>query len=371
MLRILVLLICSLAIVATTQAQTVPSDVLDSIRNDKMPMGNVVPVNGNLTVKNQIVKAEEIVFQSGAHLIWATTGSLTGVPWIAVVAKRIKFVDPATKNEMSTWRPKLSSWQWPQLENATTCRANPCWPVYYVCENRPPKPKRASKGEDGTPGTSGRDGFGMYDYPTSPMMPPCGVYLRPPGANSPKLYIIVGEIQNQEGAPYPKAENLKFDLRGQDGPDGVDGLDGQPGGEGGEGGNGVSGLGCDKSPGKGGRGGDGGAAGWGTNGRNGGNSGGIAIVGPNVVINSLTYSEILVEGGKGGKPGQHGTPGEGGRPGARGESPGFCTAPAPANFGEGLQGAPQTIPLQAGYDGFRGPVDKIEVSANFIEQLFQ
>jgi hypothetical protein len=245
----------------------------------------------------QILKVDVLTFQQG------TTLSLSNydVPWVAVVAKKLRFTDPESTNSLTL----ETDWE----------------PVRFPTPSKPPAPPKGGKsgtGQDGPQGAAGIVGQNGQSGESAP--------------KTPDIYFIVGEIQNQEELPIPKTFNFLFDVRGYNGGDGGNGGPGSDGGEGGDGGPGdyhpperyPLNPGCVASAGRGGPGGIGGTGGPGGEGGNGSDGATLHWVGPSHVLDALYYSRVYNQPGHAGHGGYSGTSGVTGPNGARGEHPGTC-----------------------------------------------
>src|SRR5262249_39979493 len=127
------------------------------------------------------------------------------VPFIAVVAKTVKFVDPRTNNGIIT----EENWS----------------PTRYQPPNPPSPPGKAGSGGDCNAGGTGAHGFpGLPGHPgdSAPRVP--------------RVYLIAGKLVDQNDVPLPQALNFTFDIRGYPGGDGGNGGQGSTGGAGGDGG---------------------------------------------------------------------------------------------------------------------------------------
>jgi hypothetical protein len=181
--------------------EAIPSDVEAAIKA-AVKTGDVYSVTEDRQLfDGQILKVDILTFQERTVLVMTNFD----VPWIAIVAKKLQFVDPTKNNAISTeaaWGP---------------VRYNP--PDAPIA---PPKGGKAGECRDGPAGSPGSPGISGHSGDAGP---------RPP-----KIYLIVGNIVNQFNRPLPESLNFIFDARGYSGSHGGDGGRGGNGGEGGDGG---------------------------------------------------------------------------------------------------------------------------------------
>lgn len=308
----------------TSLSDALPPDVLAAIRN-AVSTKTIYPVTGNETFRDQILKADEIVFDSGATL------TLTGLdkPWIVLIAKRWKFADPKTMVKIMRGRPVAKT----GYDGSSGSRGQ---------DNPGETNRRGNDGGAGQPGSTGGTGYTVQ---------------------LPKIYLVGGAFTSPSGDPLPGSLRLTLDFAGVPGGDGGAGGDGGNGGNAGNGKEGADSLiDCKEGPGPGGNGGASGAGGAGGNGGRGGNGADFVYVSLADGIEQLSYARVINTegyGGVGGRPGRAGRPGNGG---AGAGSNGWCGPsssgfpgdfPRPADFGQGDNGS----------DGRKGTVTAITVSS--------
>lgn len=312
----------------TNLSDALPAQVLTAIQNATSTK-TIYPVTGNETFRDQILKADEIVFDSGATL----TLTALDKPWIVLIAKRWKFTDPKSMVKI--------------LRGSRLASRGSDGSTGTHGEDRPGETNR--RGNDGGSGAAGGSGGS-------------GGTLQ-----LPKIYLVGSSFTSPTGEPLPLRMTLSFA-----GIPGGDGGEGGAGGNGGNAGNGKEGatsaFDCKEGPGPGGNGGSAGAGGAGGDGGRGGNGADITYVALAEGIEQLSYARVVnVEGygGMGGRPGRAGRPGNGGD-GA--SSNGWCGPsgsgypgdfPRPADLGQGSAGA----------DGRKGVVTAITVSS--LSPIFQ
>ena len=305
-------------------SDALPADVLAAIQH-AVSTKTIYPVTGNETFRDQILKADEIVFDSGASL----TLSALDKPWIVLVANRWKFADPRVMVKIA--RAPRSSRDG-SAGNDGTAGAD-----HLGETNR--------KGDDGGSGSEGMQGGsgGMVQLP--------------------RIYLVGGSFTSPSGDPIPGSLRLTLDFSGIAGGQGGQGGTGGSGGRAGNGKEGsTSAFDCSDGPGPGGNGGAAGPGGAGGSGGQGGNGADIIYVSLASGIEQLSYARVInVEGygGIGGRPGRAGRPGNGG---AGAPSHGWCGPsgqgypsdfPNPADMGQGPNGS----------DGRKGSVTAITVSS--------
>jgi hypothetical protein len=308
----------------TNLSDSLPADVLTAIQNATSTK-TIYPVTGNETFRDQILKADEIVFDSGATL------TLTGLdkPWIVLIAKRWKFADP--KNMVKISRGS----------------------------------RFAGAGSDGSAGTDGLDRPGETNRRGNDGDPGQAGYSGGRGGTSqlPKIYLVGGAFTSPSGDPLPGSLRLTLGFAGIAGGDGGEGGRGGNGGNAGNGKEGAtSAFDCKEGPGPGGNGGNAGTGGAGGDGGRGGDGANITYIALADGIEQLSYARVVnVEGygGTGGRPGRAGKAGNGG---GGASSNGWCGPsgpgypgdfPKPADFGQGENGS----------DGKKGVVTAITVSS--------
>lgn len=316
---------------ALSARSTIPADVLAEIKAASLH-GDVVSVTAQAYVfSGNVLKANTITFASGGYLL---LDKLVG-PWIAVVAKTIKFAAPEERayvvQPTSTVFPVAGS-PHPSLGQAGQ-------------GNHGGSTKAGGAGGPGAPGTIGNLGLSGPPVPT--------------------LYLVAESILTQPGNVPPDFIDLYLDCRGIDGAAGGPGQNGQVGGVGGSGGpadwNGVY---CEGGAGDGGPGGSAGAGGTGGPGGNGSNGGAVFYAGSAAAINLLEFSKVNnLQGrrGAGGAAGNNGSPGAGG---PRGERRGDCDGGVQGPIGSNSAASPQIGP--DGQDGERGKIYTAVVDVNFL-----
>ena len=303
-------------------ADALPADVLTAVRKAASTK-TIYPIAGNETFNGQILKADEIVFDSGATL----TLTALDKPWIVLVANRWKFTDPKTVVKIRRANRVAAS----GLDGNAGRDGS----------DNPGETNR--RGNDGGSGTAGETGGRGVTH------------------QLPKLYLVGGSFTSPTGDPMPLRMTLEFS-----GIPGGNGGDGGRGGNGGNAGNGKEGatsaFDCKEGPGPGGNGGAAGPGGAGGPGGRGGNGADITYISLADGIEQLSYARVVnVEGygGMGGRPGRAGKPGNGG---SGASSNGWCGPsgpgypgdfPSPADLGQGSSGA----------DGKKGTVTAITVNS--------
>jgi hypothetical protein len=295
-----------------------PAAVRTAIQNE----GNTAEIKSidegdTYIFREQILKVDTLVFGKGSRVLMAANN----LPWLAIVARTIKFVSPTNMGEIGV---------------------APLPPFDKPAER--PALGRAAKGSKGRlkeVGGAGSDGVNGADGVPALPTPP-----------SPELYILTGRVDTQNKADLLTLVIWSWGANGQNG---GDGQHGQSGGEGGDGGNSKmhkNSANCKHDARSGGPGGKGGNGGNGANGGPAGDGGEVVIGSTTQAIQTLEYANFQTSAGApgaGGKRGSNGGPGEGG---ARGEHRGTCKG------GErGPTGATNThvatdgLPGAAGHDG--------------------
>ena len=309
-------------ITRTNLSDSLPPDVLAAVQK-AVSTKTIYPVTGNEAFNGQILKADEIVFDSGATL----TLSDLSKPWIVLIANRWKFTDPKTPVKI-----RRAARMAPAGGHGGD--GNP------GAHNPGETNRRGNDGGNGEAGSSGGRGGTLQ---------------------LPKIYIVGGSFTSPTGDPMPLRLTLEFS-----GIPGGNGGDGGAGGNGGNAGNGKEGatsaFDCKEGPGPGGNGGAGGAGGAGGDGGRGGNGADLIYISLAEGIEQLSYARVVnVEGygGMGGRPGRAGRPGDGG---AGANNNGWCGPsgpgypgefPSPADFGQG----------ESGPDGKKGLVTAVTVGS--------
>lgn len=306
---------------------TIPPDVLAEIKAAPT-QGDVIPVTqASYPFSGQILKAQTLTFESGGRLILEQLGA----PWLAIVAKTIKFAAPEERAAIVL----------------------PTSSVFNAPAPSHPSLGQAGQGDHGGAAKAGGQGHtganGASGYP--------GTHGQP----VPTLYILADEILTQPGNVPPDFVDLYIEVRGIDGSSGGIGQSGQTGGVGGSGGpSDWNGFYCEAGAGDGGRGGTAGAGGNGGSGGNGSNGGTVFYGGSSAAVNLFEYSKVnnlQGRGGSGGLSGSNGNPGSGG---PRGEHRGDCEGGVQGASGSSSPAAPQ--PGAPGTDGQRGLVFKGSVA---------
>jgi hypothetical protein len=300
------------AFVAATTPD-VPKEVAAAIKAAPA-IKQVIPVTGTESFGQQVIKADEIVFDSGAHLVFTNLGA----PWIAIVAHRFKFRDPLS----------------------------------YSFIERDMNVRAGADGAQGAQGARGADDFGETNRRGNDGHP--GGPGGPGGVGKtvqlPTLYIIAEKLLDDKDKEIPAGIlNLAVLARGIDGGNG--GIAGR-GGDGGHAGNGKEGatgpFDCKEGPGPGGNGGTAGMGGHGGDGGAGGNGGTVIFVALKPASEAFSYSRVNNQYGLGGNFGRGGSPGNPGAGGGGAGRNGWCgpsgpgspgAFPNPVNLGDGNPGA--------------------------------
>lgn len=309
--------------------QALPAEVLQLIKNsDKI--SEIYSANNGDFYSKQILKADEIIFQSNATITFTNPN----FPFLVVYANKWKFIDNSYRIKFELDRTVIPAKGSDGINGSDGANG--------VGETN----RRGHNGLDGANGSNGEDGKTI---------------------KNPDIYLIAEEFicvdENQD------VSKTKFALYF----DGIVGGEGGAGGNGGNGGRGangkkganggniLTGLECKEGPGDGGTGGNSGAGGKGGNGGDSSNGSNIYFIGKEDAAKILSYSQTYNYGGapsRGGRAGRAGRPGRGGV----GGSPNFpCGAgnygadgsvPYPEDLGDGIDGK----------EGERGNVYKIEVA---------
>jgi hypothetical protein len=257
------------------------------------------------TFAGQILKADVITFQPRTNLVFTDFN----VPWVAVVAKSIQFVDPTTYNAIgldANWSPKR-----------------------YLPPAQPPQPGVAHDGNQcnaGGTGVTGAQGTAGHAGDAAPA--------------NPIVYVIVNALLDQHNLPLPQSLNFMFDVRGYPGGDAGNGGEGATGGNGGSGGPSdwhdpiqyPTDPGCKCGSGDGGYGGRGGQGGLGGRGGDASLGGNLVWDAPQAVLDSLYWSRVFNQGAVSGDGGYSGPSGPSGASGPRGAHTGLCgggSSPSP------------------------------------------
>lgn len=307
------------------------SELVDTIRS--APNTTVISISGEYHAKGWILKADTIVFDDGAKLVFDDVSA----PYWVIVAKELKFSAPNYRGVILRPRGVLAG--------AGAGGATP--------QGRPNTPPQAPNKDHGYPGQGGSAG---------------GVGGRGGTQQLPPLFIVANAVSFQPtGDQSSGFLDLRIWLPGIDGGVGGRGGTGGQGGDGGSGGNGVSQMfDCAGGPGDGGNGGDGGPGGQGGPGGSGGNGGDVYYVGSRQALDELEFSRVLNPGGQPGAGGGPGKPGSGGNGGPRGARTGWCNGgsaggpggrPSPSDQGYGLDG---DVP------GDRGVIHSVEYDVSSL-----
>jgi hypothetical protein len=275
----------------------VPADVAAAIKSAPKTQGVYEVTLNRQYFTGKILKVDVLTFHERCGLVLSNFNE----DWIAVVAKKIQFVEPENNNSIAT----EANWN----------------PARYGPPPAPPQPPKAPKGDTGDNG-----GDGAAGYAGSPGHPGDS------GPKVPDVYLIVGAFVNKFDQPLPQSLNFIFDLRGYSGGDGGNGGAGGNGGDGGDGGPAnwhdpaqyPFDPGCKGGAGYGGWGAPGGQGGPGGVGGNASNGGNLIWAAPQDVQDSLVYARVFNQGGLGGSGGTSGPSGRSGSGGARGEARGTC-----------------------------------------------
>lgn len=305
---------------------TISPAVLATVRNAPKT-GDVVSItNKGYSFNGQVLKADVITFDTGGNL------ELTGLrfPFLAVIAKEIKFADPDERAYIKFPTDKV------------------------MPGNGSPHPSipKASTGNHGNPTQNGGNGPAGKD----------GKKGNPPanGMPVPTLYLFANKITVQPGGTVPNAIKLHIFCNGVDGGKGGDGQRGQDGGDGGNGGPSKwNGLWCEGGAGSGGNGGNGGRGGGGHQGGNGSNGGDVYYCGSADAIDTFHYSKVYNMPGYKGRGGTNGRNGLGGFGGARGAHTGGCGGGGNGNPGIGHSW--KEIIAPDGKDGQQGIIYHSEI----------
>ncbi|MEY9750161.1 hypothetical protein ABIF65_009535 [Bradyrhizobium japonicum] len=291
----------------------VPKEIADAIKAAPK-IRNVIPITNSETFTQQVIKADEIVFDKNSHLVLANFS----YPWVAIAAKNLKFRDASA----------------------------------YSFIERDMSVRAGTDGRQGSPGLRGPDDYGETNRRGNDGHPgqPGGLGGSGGFITLPTIYIIAEKLLDDKNKEIPPGIlNLAVLVRG------VDGGAGGPGGRGGDGGHagngkeGASGaFDCHEGPGPGGNGGAAGPGGHGGNGGNGGAGATIVFVSLKRGADTFSYSRVNNQGGLGGLGGRGGSPGTPGGGGGGAGRNGWCGPsgpgspgdyPNPANLGIGSPGS--------------------------------
>lgn len=304
-----------------------PNDVETAIKSAPK-FGDVYSVTQDRqSFPGKILKVDVLVFQEKTALVMTNFNE----PWVAIVAKKVQFVDPNTKNAVVTetvWSP-----------------ARPATPAQPVTPPKMPKAGECKNGGGGGFAAAGTAGTNGSSAP-----------------KPPKIYVIAGAIVNKFDQPLPEAFNFIFDIRGYSGGEGGKGGAGGNGGGGGDGGPSdwhdpatyPFDPGCKCGAGFGGPGTVGAKGSPGGTGGDGSPGADMHWIATQSVLDSLYFARIYNQGGFGGTGGSVGASGASGSGGARGEWEGLCRGGAAGK----TPPTPTTPPALApsGQDKGRGAV---------------
>ncbi len=290
----------------------VPKEIADAIKSAPK-IRSVIPITKSETFTQQVIKADEIVFDKDAHLVLANFS----YPWVAIVTKTLKFRDASAYSF---------------IEREMSIRA-------------------ASDGNAGTVGQKGADNFGETNRRGNDGHPgqPGGRGSDGSAITLPTIYVIAEKLLDDKGKEIPPGIlNLAVLVRGIDGGAGGQGGRGGDGGHAGNGKEGASGaFDCHEGPGPGGTGGTAGQGGRGGNGGAGGAGATLVFVSLKRGADAFSYSRVNNQGGLGGAGGRGGAPGTPGGGGSGAGRNGWCGPsgpgspgdyPNPANLGGGTNG---------------------------------
>lgn len=305
----------------------IPKDILDAIKASPN-IRSVIPITGSESFGQQVIKADEIVFDSQARLILTNLN----VPWVAIVARRFKFRDPTA----------------------------------YSFIERDMSIRSGEPGRPGPAGVRGNDDYGETNRR--------GNNGHPGGAGGtggqgevlqlPTIYIIAEQLLDETNTQIP-AGLLNLAVIGR----GIDGGPGGPGGRGGDGGNAGNGkegatgpFDCREGPGPGGNGGAAGMGGRGGDGGPGGDGATVIFVSLPRGADTFSYSRVNNQGGLGGIGGAGGPPGQPGRGGSGAPRNGWCGSSGPGSSGSYPSPASQGNG-PSGPDGKKGEMYVIAVKS--------
>lgn len=316
------------------QQRAVPADVLAAITGSPLTAGVFQVDKPVVNFEGQVLKCESLVFQPNCKLLLLTNT----FPWLAVVAKSIKFAAPDIEAQIGIL------------------------PINHAPSATPPKDFTLPPAAQGTKGARGQvGGPGADGIAGKPGID--GVDALP----APTLYIAAAGVFVQSGAPVPDYISLTLHNLARYPSEGQSGQDGQQGGKGGSGGNGVwvaSRLQCVTAARSGGPGGAGSAGGNGGNGGKGGDGGAVHYVGSASAVDLLEYSKVRNEGKLGGEYGRAGTNGAPGGGGDRGSRPGKCTGGSTGPVGQPSAATP--LDGLPGSGGQRGAILSTVMNVNLL-----
>jgi hypothetical protein len=287
------------------------------VRN--LPGTSEIVVSGRKSFDEWFIKADKLVFESGATLVFSKQAQ-SKHSTLLIVAKQILCRDSNSPGTI-TWErdaPAPPSGIGAQAPGGQDGTANGV---------------AGQQGASGGPGTNGSQ-----------------------GGNAPSILIISLELP---------PTNLSIDFNGNDGGSGGPGIGGGQGGRGGAGDSASQSLfNCNRGAGNGGPGGSGGRGGKGGDGGQGGAGGHVTLLAPHESIgSSASKIKILVNSGRGGDPGAGGNGGQGGigGPGGSGQAP-YCAGGG--NAGSPGSNGPAGTTGERGQDGRPGQYAMGSISTN-------
>lgn len=278
----------------------------------------------------QILKVDTLVFGRGSRVLMKANTK----PWLAIVAKTIKFVSPTNLGEIGVYPlpPFDVPFEHPSLGQA----------------GKGPKGAVTQVGGPGPDGIDGKDGVPALPTPMSPV-----------------LYILSGRVETQNKSDLFSLTIWNWGGRGQAGGNGQSGQSGGPGGDGGDGQMHKNSLNCKHAARSGGPGGMGGKGGNGADGGPAGNGGEVVIGASTQAIETLEYANYQTSAGVPGEKGIKGSNGGPGEGGARGAHKGNC------NGGDrGPTGAINPFVPKDGLPGAMGQDGEVNPSEFDINTLY-
>jgi hypothetical protein len=291
----------------------VPKEIADAIKASPK-IKSVIPITNSESFSQQVIKADEIVFDKGAHLILSNFS----YPWVAIVTKTLKFRDDSA----------------------------------YSFLERDMSVRTGADGQAGAQGSKGADNFGETNRRGNDGNPGGAGGMGGGGktVTLPTVYVIAEKLLDDKGKEIaPGILNLAVLMRGIDGGAGGQGGRGGDGGHAGNGKEGATGpFDCHEGPGPGGNGGTAGSGGRGGAGAAGGAGATLVFVSLKRGAETFSYSRVNNQGGLGGIGGRGGSPGTPGGGGGGAGRNGWCGPsgpgspgdyPNPANAGYGLPGS--------------------------------
>jgi hypothetical protein len=311
------------SVIQRLEAGELPEEVRAALSSTPTVV-EILSVRGTERFDGQILKVDELVLQRGAILEFSNLDA----PWVALVVRRVRIVDPAT---MSVFRRDL----------AVTSGQN---------------------GAAGTPGAAGSDGHREGRNGTDGTAgTPGGNGAHGQTRHLPTVYIVVERLERASSPTPLRDAQLTFSFAG------LRGGNGGPGGAGGRGGRGGNGrdastgaTGCKHSAGNGGNGASGGRGGNGGNGAAGGNGASLVFVSTQAGADLLSAAAILNDGAEPGRGGASGAGGDRGRFGDGGSRSGYCRSRG-HDGGWGSPGAAGTPGSNSSQAGDRGRIQAVIV----------